>query len=58
MALPGQTELEGVIVGFSDSGPKEQFFALVDVIKKQSVVVAVHKLVAIPQPGAGSEDSL
>jgi hypothetical protein len=52
VAPPGQTELEGTIVNFSDSGQKEQFFALVEIVKTQSVVIAVDKLVTIPQPGS------
>ncbi len=37
-------ELEGTIVSFSDSGQKADYFAVVDVVRKQSVVVAVDKL--------------
>lgn len=44
MAGTGEKELEGTIVDFSDSGQKERFFAIVDVVRKQSVVVAVEKL--------------
>jgi len=37
-------DLEGTIVGFSDSGPTPDFFAVIDVVRKQAVVVAVGKL--------------
>ncbi len=38
------TELEGTVVNFSDSGSKRCYFAVVDVVKKQAVVVPVDKL--------------
>jgi hypothetical protein len=41
-------ELEGTIVSFSDSGQKTNYFAVVDVVRKQSVVVAVDKLDVLP----------
>jgi hypothetical protein len=50
-AEAGQEHLEGTIVDFSDSGQKAQVFALVDVIRRQTVVVPVEKLEAIPHPG-------
>lgn len=40
---PGE-ELEGVVVDFSDSGSTSRVFAVVDVIRKQNVVVPVEKL--------------
>jgi hypothetical protein len=46
-----EAELEGTIVAFSDSGPKPCYFAVVDVVHKQSVVVAVEKLELIPAEG-------
>lgn len=51
----GEEELEGTIIDFSDSGQNERFFAIVDVVRKQSVVVAVQKLETIPQPGSDCE---
>lgn len=39
--------LEGTIVSFSDSGQKARVFALVDVIRRQTVVVPVEKLQAV-----------
>ncbi len=51
VAPAGEQELEGIIVDFSDSGQKERFFAIVDIVRRQSVVVAVEKLETGPQPG-------
>ncbi len=45
-ALHDETEVEGVITSFSDSGSKMRAFAIVDVIRKQSLVVPVDKLKA------------
>ena len=44
----GEAELEGTVVSFSDSGQERNYFAVVDVVRKQSVVVAVEKLDVIP----------
>ena len=40
----GETEVEGIIHDFSDSGSKSCVFALVDVLRKETVVVPVEKL--------------
>lgn len=53
-APPPEEELEGTIVDFSDSGQKARFFALVDVVRRQTVVVPVEKLHRVSQPEAGS----
>jgi len=42
--LPGTGELEGVVIGFSDSGAQSRVFAVVEVVQKQEVVVPVDKL--------------
>jgi len=52
--LPGADELvafaapdekvEGTVVDFSDSGPKPSFFAVIDVIRRRTVVVPVEKV--------------
>jgi hypothetical protein len=42
--LPRETELEGTVVDFSDSGANLRVFAVVDVVRKQAVVVPVEKL--------------
>jgi hypothetical protein len=38
------SELEGTIVDFSDSGPKRHFFAVVEVVRTQSLIVPVDRL--------------
>jgi hypothetical protein len=42
--LAPDTELEGVIVSFSDSGSKPHAFAIVEVIRTQTLIVPVEKL--------------
>jgi hypothetical protein len=44
---PG-TEVDGMIVSFSDSGSKPQAFAVVEVVRKQTLIVPVEKLEARP----------
>ena len=43
-ALPADSQLEGTIVGFSDSGLKTRFFAVIEVVRVQSLVVPIEKL--------------
>lgn len=43
-ALAADTPLEGTVVGFSDSGSEPRVFAVVDVIRRQTVVVPVDRL--------------
>lgn len=52
VAQAGEGELEGTIVDFSDSGQKERVFALVDVVRRQTVVVPVEKLETVSQLGS------
>jgi len=47
-APPAEEELEGTIIDFSDSGHKARVFALVDVIRRQTLVVPVERLKTIP----------
>ena len=54
LAPSAQEELEGTIVDFSDSGQRARFFALVDVVRRRTVVVPVEKLDHVPEPEAGS----
>lgn len=42
--LAARGELEGVVVGFSDSGAESRVFAVVEVVQKQDIVVPVDKL--------------
>lgn len=52
LAAPTVDEiLEGTIVDFSDSGQKTRVFALVDVIRRQTVVVPVEKLEGVRPNG-------
>jgi hypothetical protein len=44
LALSPATELEGVVIEFSDSGAESRVFAVVDVIRRQNLVVPVEKL--------------
>jgi len=49
-ALPSileETELEGTIVDFSDSGLRSRFFAVIEVVRTQSLIVPVDKLEVI-----------
>ena len=39
-----ETELEGTIVDFSDSGRAPQAFAVVEVVRSQTVIVPIGKL--------------
>ena len=43
-APSGETEMEGTIVAFSDSGTIPHFFALVEVVMRRTVVVPREKL--------------
>lgn len=48
--VPGfseETELEGTIVDFSDSGHKTRYFAVIDVVRTQALVVPVERLEVI-----------
>jgi hypothetical protein len=49
-SLPEETELLGTVLNFSDSGAKTQFFAVVEVVRKQSLIVPVEKLEIIKAP--------
>ena len=43
-ALARDAHLEGTVVGFSDSGSERRVFAVVEVIRRQTVVVPVDRL--------------
>lgn len=42
--LPADTEVEGTILSFSDSGPRLQAFAVVEVVQRQTLIVPVERL--------------
>jgi hypothetical protein len=52
--IPEATEFDGMVVEFSDSGPRTRAFAVVEVVRKQMMVVPVGKLERIASP-AGDE---
>jgi len=41
---PAEEQLEGTIVGFSDSGGTRDAFAMVEVVQKRTVIIPVEKL--------------
>lgn len=46
-ALPKGAEIEGTVVGFSDSGLETRVFAIIEVVKKRTVIVPVRDLEVI-----------
>ena len=46
-AIPEEAELEGTVIDFSDSGMKSRFFAVIEVVRTQSLIVPVDKLEVI-----------
>jgi hypothetical protein len=49
--LAADATLEGTVVGFSDSGSEPRVFAVVDVIRRQTVVVPMNRLRDLTAPG-------
>ena len=49
------SELEGTVVDFSDSGAASQVFAVVEVIRTQTVVIPVERLRLLESPEHGKE---
>ena len=47
---PGVDELEGTIVGFSDSGLQRNAYAIVEVVRRLSLVVPVEQLHCVSAP--------
>lgn len=52
---PAEVEVEGTVVAFSDSGHTARAFVVVDVVRKQAVVVPVEKVVTVPSSGREGE---
>jgi hypothetical protein len=52
--LSGEAEVEGTIVEFSDSGSKPRAFAVVEVYRKQTVIVPVFKLQIVAAADSGN----
>ena len=51
IASSAEEEVEGTIVGFSDSGSEPRAFAVVDVVQSQNVVVPTAKLRIVSSSG-------
>ncbi len=49
---PGDEELEGTIIGFSDSGSRPKAYAVVEVVRRLSLVVPVEQLRVTSSPSA------
>ena len=47
-ALTLDSRVEGKVTGFSDSGQEQRCFAVVEVVRKISVIVPVSELVLAP----------
>lgn len=46
-ALPPDAEIQGELVGFSDSGSEPRVFAIVEVMKRENVIVRLSDLEVI-----------
>jgi len=44
-------EIEGTVIDFSDSGNRQNAFAVVEIIRKQTVIIPIEKL----QAGSGTK---
>ena len=49
-------EVEGTIMNFSDSGTASRVFAVVEVVRKQAVVIPVERLRLLESSGSSEED--
>ena len=54
-SLSDTGQVEGTIVNFSDSGTASRVFALVEVVRKQTVVIPVERLRVLERFGSGEE---
>ena len=45
--FPHEEELEGTVMNFSDSGSRSNAFAIVEIIRKQTVVIPIEKLLPV-----------
>lgn len=50
-ALHDDAEIEGKVIGFSDSGAEERVFAVIEVVKTQAFIVRVSELEVIESGG-------
>jgi hypothetical protein len=52
---PGDEEIEGQVIDFSDLGANRQFFAVIEIVQKQTVVVAIDKLKLAREPRSSGD---
>jgi len=50
-ALASDDQLEGIVISFSDSGSQPRVFAVVEVVRRQTVIVPVERLKRFPENG-------
>jgi len=55
-SLSDTGELEGTIVNFSDSGTASRVFALVEIVRKQTIVIPVERLRLLESSGSKGEN--
>jgi hypothetical protein len=55
-SLSDTGEVEGTIVNFSDSGTASRVFALVEIVRKQTVVIPVERLRLLESSGSRGEN--
>ncbi|MEJ2009461.1 MAG: hypothetical protein P8Z30_15120 [Acidobacteriota bacterium] len=56
-AFSSEEEAEGTVVGFSDSGSEPRAFAVVDVVRRQNVIIPTAKLRIVTLSGSKEEAS-
>jgi hypothetical protein len=49
--LPPHAEVEGTVIGFSDSGLRPDAFAVVEAVRRQTLIVPVDKLAVCNSDG-------
>jgi len=54
-APSAEEEVEGTVVGFSDSGSESRAFAVVDVVRHQNVIIPTAKLRIVNLSGTNKE---
>jgi hypothetical protein len=50
-----EEELEGTVIDFSDCGSEHRFFAVIEVIRRASLIVPVDKLEAVKPPASDDD---
>ena len=54
-APSAEGQLEGVVISFSDSGTERAVFAVVEVVRRQTMVIPVKKGVVVATAGSENE---